>query len=68
MGALQLWLRAREDPERAITNYRRALALGGSRPLPELFEAADIRFDFSERTLVPLMDAVERQLEDPQGS
>ncbi|MBA2448501.1 MAG: M3 family oligoendopeptidase [Chloroflexi bacterium] len=63
MGALQIWLQAREDPERAIRNYRRALALGGSRPLPELFAAAEIRFDFSERTLVPLMEAVEQELE-----
>jgi oligoendopeptidase F len=62
MGALQIWLQAREDPKRAIENYRRALALGGSRPLPELFAAADIRFDFSERTLIPLMEAVAGEL------
>ena len=65
MGALQIWLQAEQDPGRAIANYCRALALGGSRPLPELFEAADIRFDFSESTLVPLMHAVERELEGP---
>ncbi len=62
LGALQIWLQAKQDPKGAIANYRRALGLGGSRPLPELFEAADIRFDFSERTLVPLMDAVEQEL------
>ena len=62
IGALQIWLQARQHPERAIDNYRRALSLGGSRPLPELFEAAEIRFDFSEQTLVPLMEAVEREL------
>ena len=62
MGALQIWLQAKQDPKGAIANYRRALSLGGSRPLPELFEAADIRFDFSEQTLVPLMDAVEQEL------
>ena len=64
MGALQIWLQAREDLRRAVANYRRALALGGSRPLPELFQAAEIRFDFSERTLVPLVEAVERELDD----
>ena len=64
IGALQIWLQAKQDPRRAIENYRRALALGGSRPLPELFAAADIRFDFSERTLVPLMEAVEQELAD----
>jgi len=62
MGALQIWLQAKANPGLAIANYRRALSLGGSRPLPELFAAADIHFDFSERTLVPLMEAVEQEL------
>ena len=43
--------------------YRRALSLGGARPLPELFAAADIRFDFHERTLAPLMDALRAELD-----
>ena len=45
-----------------MSNYRAALALGGTRPLPELFAAAGIRFDFSEKTLTPLMNAVRDEL------
>ena len=63
LGALQLWMKAKEDPRRAIANYRAALALGGTRPLPELFAAAGIRFDFSERTLRPLMNELRGELE-----
>jgi len=62
LGALQLWMKARENPRQALANYRAALALGGTRPLPELFAAAGIRFDFSERTLGPLMNAVREEL------
>jgi oligoendopeptidase F len=62
LGALQIWQRASSDRPRAVADYRRALALGGARPLPELFTAAGIRFDFSERTLAPLMEALEREL------
>ena len=62
LGALQLWLKAMEDPRRALANYRAALSLGGTRPLPELFSAAGIRFDFSEQTLKPLMDTLESEL------
>lgn len=62
LGALQMWLQFRRDREGAIENYRRALALGGSRPLPELFKAAGIRFDFSAETLRPIMQAVEEEL------
>ena len=57
-GALQIWLRARTDHAAALGRYRDALALGGSRPLPELFEAAGARFDFSADTLRPLMRAL----------
>ena len=63
IGALQLWLKAKEDPRRALANYRAALKLGGTRPLPELFAAAGIRFDFTERTLRPLIDAVREELD-----
>lgn len=62
LGALQLWMKARVDPRAAIANYRAALALGGTRPLPELFAAAGIRFDFSAKTLLPLMDALRQEL------
>jgi oligoendopeptidase F len=63
LGALQLWMKSREDTRRALSNYRAALKLGGTRPLPELFNAAGIRFDFSEKTLQPLMQAIGDELE-----
>jgi oligoendopeptidase F len=63
LGALQLWLAYREDPGKALSAYRGALRLGGKRPLPELFEAAGLRFDFTEATLAPLMAAVGEELE-----
>jgi oligoendopeptidase F len=63
LGALQVWVRSREDGARALRDYRDALSLGGSRPLPELFEAAGIRFDFSSDTISPLVKAVSDELE-----
>ncbi len=62
LGALQLWLRFKRDPKQALGGYRAALALGGSRPLPELFEAAGARFDFSADTIQPLVEAVQQEL------
>jgi len=53
MGALGLWTRYRKDPKGAIAAYQRALALGGSKPLPELFKAAELPFDFGPRTIEP---------------
>ena len=63
LGALQVWRRALGDRAAAVADYRRALAIGGARPLPELFAAAGIRFAFDEGTLEPLMRAVRAELE-----
>ncbi len=62
LGALQLWLNYKRDPRKTLDQYRAALSLGGTRPLPELFKAAGIRFDFSKETLAPLIDAVVAEL------
>jgi oligoendopeptidase F len=62
LGALQVWRNAQRDRREAVAAYRRGLALGGSRPLPDLFSAAGIRFDFTENTLRPLIDAVRADL------
>jgi len=64
LGAMQIWLRSVEEGERAaVDDYIKALSLGGSRPLPELFEAAGVRFDFGEETVARLVGRVEGELE-----
>ena len=62
LGALQLWLNSKRDQDGALKAYRSALYLGGSKPLPELFETAGLKFDFSEATIAPLMKAVQQEL------
>jgi len=62
LGALQVWLNANRDFRDAVAKYRSALALGGSRTLPELFTAAGAKFDFSQATLGPLMELVQGEL------
>lgn len=62
LGALQVWVNSKRDYEQAVAFYRNGLALGGSRPLPELFEAAGCKFDFSEKTLRPLIEAVMEEI------
>lgn len=57
---------AKQDPAKAVHDYKKALVLGGSRPLPELFSAAQLDFDFSEKTIQPLarilLDEWQKQL------
>ena len=61
LGALQVWANSKRNKAKALQGYRRALALGGSKPLPELFAAADCRFDFSVATLRPLVAMVREE-------
>ena len=65
LGALQVWANARRNRAGALTAYRRALALGGSQPLPELFATAGCRFDFSAATVRPLIALVQKTLATP---
>lgn len=63
LGALGLWLTSLEKgPAAALTAYKKALALGGSRPLPQLFEAAGLPFDFGDAIVGRIVSAVEREL------
>lgn len=64
LGALGLWLKSLEEsPDAALAAYKRALSLGGSRPLPELFAAADLPFDFGPDTVARLVGRVEAELD-----
>jgi oligoendopeptidase F len=62
LGALQLWLNAKKDKAAALKSYLNALSLGASEPLPKLFEAAGIRFDFGRETIEPLSNAVLKEI------
>jgi oligoendopeptidase F len=64
LGALQLWLKSLEEgAPAAIGAYLKGLSLGGSRPLPELFRATGLRFDFGPDIVARLVDRVEKELE-----
>jgi oligoendopeptidase F len=52
----------KQNPSKAIENYMNALSLGGTRTLPELYEAAGIRFDFSPEHIRELTDFVTEEM------
>lgn len=63
LGSLQLWLNASQDRARAVQDYRKGLALGGSRPLPVLFETSGLRFGFNREVVAPLAARLAQDLE-----
>ncbi len=62
LGALQVWANSKQDKARALGDYKKSLALGGSRPLPELFSAAGCEFEFSAKTIQPLAKMLREEL------
>ena len=62
LGALQVWRNWKADPAKALDQYKSALALGGSRPLPVLFEAAGCGFRFDAESIAPLADLIRSEL------
>ena len=62
LGALQVWANSKRDKAKALGDYKNSLALGGSRPLPELFKAAGSPFDFSAKTIKPLVELTRSEL------
>ena len=62
LGALQVWANSRRNKAKALNDYKQALALGGSRPLPELFATAGCRFQFDAATIKPLIQLAATEL------
>ncbi|MCA0454104.1 MAG: M3 family oligoendopeptidase [Chloroflexi bacterium] len=62
VGAQQVWRNSLKDKAKAVRDYRAALALGGTRPLPELFEAAGAKFEFDIETLGELVEVTEEHI------
>lgn len=63
LGAVQVWARALEDQAQAVKDYRAALALGGTRGLPELFGTAGVKFAFDSETLGSAVALIENTIE-----
>jgi oligoendopeptidase F len=64
LGAVQVWRNALNDRAAALAAYRRALALGCTVPLPELYEAAGARLAFDAVTLAQAVALMERTIGD----
>ncbi|GAC1588573.1 MAG: hypothetical protein NVS3B19_08170 [Ginsengibacter sp.] len=63
LGAIGMWMQFKHDPERALDNYMNALSLGGTKTLPQLYEAAGLKFDFSPASIKTLMDFVKQEMD-----
>ncbi|HET6595857.1 MAG TPA: M3 family oligoendopeptidase [Anaerolineales bacterium] len=59
LGAVQVWANSLKDQRKAVADYRTALALGATVPLPQLFATAGAKFAFDAQTLKEAVDLME---------
>jgi oligoendopeptidase F len=62
LGAIAVWRNFRLDPKQGLAGYQSALKLGYTRTIPQIYEAAGIRFDFSASYIHELMKFLREEL------
>ncbi|MCX6310994.1 MAG: M3 family oligoendopeptidase [Bacteroidetes bacterium] len=63
LGAIAVWRNYLLNPEKALDQYEAALKLGYTQPIGKIYEAAGIKFDFSQKYVHELVRFVKEQLE-----
>lgn len=63
LGAIALWRQYREKPEKAVAAFTRAMRLGNTRSIREIYAEAGIRFDFSQEYVRELGAFVRGEME-----
>ncbi|WP_153798868.1 M3 family oligoendopeptidase [Foetidibacter luteolus] len=63
LGAIGMWMQYQQNPQEALQNYINALSLGGTKTLPQLYEAAGLKFDFSPAHIKTLMEFVKGEMD-----
>jgi oligoendopeptidase F len=64
LGAVQVWANAQKDQAGAVKSYRKALSLGATKTLPELFAAAGAKLAFDAETLGGAVDLIMNTVEE----
>ncbi|HHG84816.1 MAG TPA: M3 family oligoendopeptidase [Bacteroidetes bacterium] len=62
LGAIAVWRNYRKNPKKGLADYLKALSLGYTCTIPEIYAAAGVRFDFSEEYIRELMEFVNEEL------
>ena len=63
LGAIAVWKNYKEDAAKGLEGYKNALKLGYTKTIPEVYEAANIKFDFSTDYIRSLIQFVKEELE-----
>lgn len=62
LGAIAVWRNYKLDRQKGLEGYMNALKLGYTKSIPEIYKAANIKFDFSKEYIRELMEFVRGEL------
>jgi oligoendopeptidase F len=62
LGAIAVWRNFRQNKQEGLKGYKNALTLGNLKTIPEIYNAAGIKFEFSRAYIKELMDFVREEL------
>jgi oligoendopeptidase F len=62
LGAVAVWKNYKEDKKKGYAQYQKALTMGYTRPIKEIYEAAGVKFDFSAPYIKELMQFVAAEI------
>jgi len=63
LGAIAVWKNYKQNPEKGLASYMEALKMGYTKSIPEVYEAANIKFDFSKKNISELMSFVKVEMD-----
>ncbi len=64
LGAIGMWQQYEKDQQQALHNYIKALRLGYTCSIPEIYKTAGIQFNFSENYIKELADFIQKKISE----
>lgn len=62
LGAIAVWKNFKQNKQKAIEQFKEALKMGYTSPIPHIYKKAGIEFNFTKEYIKELMDFVKDQL------
>ena len=62
LGAIAVFRNYKSNKQKAIEQYKQALALGYTQSIGKVFETAGVKFDFSENYIKELATFIQKEL------
>jgi oligoendopeptidase F len=66
LGALAIWKNFKQNPQKTVEDYKRALSLGYTKSIPGFYETAGAKFDFSKPYISSLVSFLKEEIQNLQ--